>query len=102
MRVTLAGARRTPARAVPAAAGACADIRAGSPVSTAPTTPLSDFAKPLRSSAICHLPRASRELVCEPFVRVVAADDHNDGVTRRQPRGMRASWFRNALQAALV
>ena len=52
MRVTFAGASRPTARAAPAAAGAWADARAGVPASMAPTTPLSDFAKLLRSSAI--------------------------------------------------
>src|SRR5574342_1434932 len=52
MRVTFAGERRPALRAAAAAAGACADARAGRPASTAPTTPLNDFAKPLRSSAI--------------------------------------------------
>src|SRR4029077_233306 len=48
-RVTFAGARRSAASAV----GVCVDARAGTPARRAPTAPLSDFAKPLRSSAIC-------------------------------------------------
>src|SRR6185436_6961387 len=52
MRVTFADASRPTARAASAAAGAWLDARAGVPASIAPTTPLSDFAKLLRSSAI--------------------------------------------------
>src|SRR5437867_2313827 len=54
MRVTFAGARRPAVRAAAAAAGACAKADAGldTPPSAAPTTPPSDFAKLLRSTAI--------------------------------------------------
>src|SRR5260221_7351555 len=52
MRVTFADASRPIARAAPAADGGWPDARAGVPASMAPTTPLSDVAKLLRSSAI--------------------------------------------------
>src|ERR1700756_5449564 len=54
MRVTFAGARRPAVRAAAATAGACAEADVGldPPPSAAPTTPPSDFAKALRSTAI--------------------------------------------------
>src|SRR4051812_34846220 len=54
MRVTFVGARRPAVRAAGTAAGVCAEADAGldTPPSAAPTTPPSDFAKILRSTAI--------------------------------------------------
>src|SRR5689334_10020462 len=80
MRVTFAEARRPAVRAAPAAAGAWAEVRAGSPVSAAPTTPLSDFAKCLRSSAMCHLRHVTRARDRNNFAGR-GADRHNDGRT---------------------
>src|SRR3954469_11395191 len=89
MRVTFVGESRLAARTADAASagtagadpglvGACANAGVATPpASAAPTTPLSDFAKPLRSSAIC-LRCALRQRVRQDLCAVVAADGEHD------------------------
>src|SRR6185436_19057046 len=65
MRVTFVGASRLPALAA-AAAALWADVCEGAPATSAPTTPLNDFAKPRRSTAIAPpaSQRDSRRIIC--------------------------------------
>src|SRR3954451_8815655 len=102
MRVTFVGESRLAARTADAASagtagadpglvGGCATAGVATPpASAAPTTPLSDFAKPLRSSAIC-LRCALRQRVRQDLCAfVAAARDPDDLLPSDQVRPRRA------------
>src|SRR6266496_2361649 len=78
MRVTFAGASRLPARA--AAAGVCADVCDGAPANNAPTTPLNDFAKSLRSTAISPPDRVTAATGGALYARLVAFNNAHSHV----------------------
>lgn len=106
MRVTFVGDSRVAARGTPAAgaeaagavpcagstgadagrAAACADARVGRLANAAPSTALSDFVKPLRSTIVLPLNRAGKTRVPPRHKRICERGDHGSATPGRDVR----------------